>query len=117
MYRLLFVLMGVFVASTLWAGDLQITDFRDTEIDLIDPASGEYLRTIESKDLSVPLTIKKELDNGTYLVTLAGENVCIDSGAVKTNKVRNIENFQDCNNSIKSNYVAASRGLGKGCSE
>lgn len=117
MFRLFVALLLVLLACPLWAGEMQIIDFRDNEIDLIDPASGEYLKTVESKDFAVPLSIEKELDNGTYLVTFAGERVSIDSGAVKTNKVRNITNIQDCNNSIKNNYVAASRGLGKGCIE
>lgn len=117
MRRLLFVLLIILIAGPLWAGTLQITDFRDTVIDLIDPTSGEYLKTISSEELSVPLVIEQELDNGTYLITFNGEKVCLDSGAVKTNKVYNIDNLQDCNNSIKSNYVAASRGLGKGCIE
>ena len=117
MTRFLVVLLSIFIVSPLWADDLQITHFRDKEIDLIDPVSGEYLRTIESKNFAVPLTIEKELDNGTYLITHNNEKVCVDSGSVKTNKVHNIENIQDCNNSIKSNYVAASRGLGKGCIE
>ena len=117
MFRLLVVFMSIAVVCPVWAGDLLITAFRDAEIDLIDSASGEYLKSIDSKDIAVPLVIEEELDNGTYLVTLNNEQVCVDSGSVITNKVRNIENIQDCNNSIKSNYVAASRGLGKGCIE
>jgi hypothetical protein len=107
----------VFVAGSLWAANLQVTEFRDVEIDLVDPISGEYLKTVESKNIAVPLPIEKELDNGTYLVSINGEKVCLDSGAVKTNKVYNIDNIQDCSNTVKTNYVAASRGLGKGCLE
>jgi len=117
MFRIILIVLLVFMAGSLWAADLQVTEFRDMEIDLVDPVSGEYLKTVESKNIAVPLAIEKELDNGTYLVSLNGEKVCLDSGAVKTNKVYNIENIQDCNNAVKSNYVAASRGLGKGCRE
>jgi hypothetical protein len=117
MFKLIVSILIITVACPLWAGNIQVTEFRDEEIDLIDPVSGEYLKTIGSKDLTVPLVIEKELDNGTYLVTLNGEKVCLDSGSVKTDKVYNIENIQDCNNMVKSNYVAASRGLGKGCLE
>jgi len=116
-FSFLVMVSFIFLASPLCAGNIQVTEFRDEEIDLIDPVSGEYLKTISSKDLTVPLVIEKELDNGTYLVTLEGEKVCLDSGSVKTDKVYNIENIQDCNNMVKSNYVAASRGLGKGCLE
>jgi len=117
MSRLLVVLLIIFMACPLWAGDIQITAFLDQEIDLIDPVSGEYLKTVASKNLAIPLSIEKKLNNGTYLITLNGEKACIDSGSVKTNIIRNVENIQDCKNSIKSNYVAASRGLGKGCIE
>lgn len=117
MFRIIFVVLLVLMAGSLWAADLQVTAFRDMEIDLVDPVSGEYLKTVESKSIAVPLAIEQELDNGTYLVSINGEKVCLDSGAVKTNKVYNIENIQDCNNTVKTNYVAASRGLGKGCLE
>lgn len=118
MHRLwLFVLLLLITATPLGAEPLQITGVRDAEIDLIHPESGRYINSVKADKIPIPLAIEQEPGNGTYLVVLNGKKVCIDVGAVNTNKKYDIENIQDCNNSIKTNQVAANRGLGKGCRE
>lgn len=106
-----------FATTTVYSENLHITEFRDQELDLFHPSTGEYVKTLASEGIPTPIAIDQELTNGTYLITLGSEQLCVDSGAVKTNKVLNIDNIQDCNNTVKTNHVAASRGLGKGCIE
>ncbi len=117
MHRLWPILLLFFIVTPIGAETLQITKIRDTEIDLTHLESGKYISTVKGESIPIPLAIEEELKNGTYLVLLNGKKVCIDVGAVNTNKKYDIENLQDCNNSIKTNHVAANRGLGKGCRE
>jgi hypothetical protein len=94
MHKLWPILLLFCIVTPIGAETLQITEVRDTEIDLIHPQSGQYLRTIKSDNIPIPIAIEKELGNGTYLVVLNGKKVCIDVGAVNTNKKGRIPIFR-----------------------
>ncbi len=117
MYKFWSMVLFFTMVLPLYAEEqIRITKVRDPEIDLIDPESWMILKTVPREEIPLPLRVQKR-ENGTFLVMIDGKKVAIDVGAVNTDKKPNIKNLRDCNNSIKTNYVAAHRGLGKGCLE
>ncbi len=109
-------LLGL-LAVPVVAADFAVVEIKGSELDLLHPVSGTYLRTVARAELGLPIPVDDTHPNGTYQITVDGQTVCVDVGAVTTNRSIAEKDLPPCDNSIKAVPHASGRSLGHGCSE
>ncbi|CAM4128756.1 hypothetical protein VRRI112168_15260 [Vreelandella rituensis] len=111
------ILMGLLVQSTCAAETLMIKGVKAgvTEVDLFDPSSGSYVRSVAADGIQYPIDILED-QQGMFVIEIEGERYTVGSSFINTTKTYNV--IADCQNALNTSTVASSRGVaGKGCAQ
>jgi len=88
MKELIIAVFSFFIVSSVYASDepIQILKFKSSSLPLYNRNSGEFVKTIKTEKIALPLNIKEDQGSGKYLVVINGEEFSIPKSRVKTNK-------------------------------
>ncbi|WP_043531912.1 hypothetical protein [Litchfieldella xinjiangensis] len=84
-----------------------------SEVDLFDPSSGSYVRSVAADSLHYPIDILED-QQGMFVIELEGTRYSVGSSFINTTKTYNVS--AECQNALNTHTVASSRGVaGNGC--
>ena len=108
----------LYSSATVAAQPVVITNLIDPgmEIDLYHPESGDWLLSIPPEQFPLPLNIKKDNGNGSFIIQIKNSPFMVESSNFRTTKSYKLKmELEDCKNQLPQDKHAATRGLGLGC--
>lgn len=105
-------------SATFAAQPVVITNLTDPkmEVDLYHPESGTWMLSIPPEQFPLPLNVKKDNGNGSFIVHIKNGPFMVESSSFITTKTYKLKmELEDCKNQLSTDKHAATRGLGLGC--